>query len=366
VVELEDNKIILAHDSLTQFGGAERVLLSLVDLFPNSSLYTLVAKPEVSKYFKDTKIYTSFIQKFFWLLPDFRYTIPFIPLACKLLKTRDGKIILSSSSSFIKVISKPKGGVHINYCHTPTRFLWINKDYLKQEANIFQQIVLKPILNWLKKWDYAAAQKVDFFIANSKEVQNRIKQFYNRDSEVIYPGVDTNFWHKTKESGNYFLLAGRLHAHKNNELIIKVCNELNLNLHVVGTGRDEENLKKLAGPTITFLGRLNDEALRDEYSGTLAYFFPQLEDFGLMPLEAASCGTPTIALGKGGALETIIDGETGFLFNEATTEAVKQAIGRFNNNSLDSQKIVNHAREFSVDVFKQRILAFIKAHENIS
>lgn len=366
MIDTEDNKVILAHDSLTQFGGAERVLLSLVDLFPNSSLYTLVAKPEVAKYFKGTKIYTSFIQKFFWILPDFRYTIPFIPLACRLLKVNQGKIILSSSSSFIKAINKPNGGVHINYCHTPTRFLWINKDYLKQEANIFQQIVLKPILNWLKKWDYNAAQKVDFFIANSKEVQNRIKQFYNRESEVIYPGVDTIFWHKTKETGNYFFLAGRLHAHKNNELIMKVCNELNLNLHVVGTGRDEENLKKLAGPTIKFLGRLNDEALRDEYSGALAYFFPQLEDFGLMPLEAASCGTPTIALGKGGALETIIDSETGFLFSEPTVDAVKDAIERFNQNPLDKQKVIDHAGKFSVEVFKQKISAFLKAHENIS
>ncbi len=363
---LEDNKIILAHDSLTQFGGAERVLLSLVELFPTADLYTLAAKPEIAKYFKGTKIYTSFIQKFLGILPDFRYSIPFIPLACKFLKIPEGKILLSSSSSFIKAINKPKNGLHINYCHTPTRFLWINQDYLKQEANIFQQIVLKPILNRLKKWDYRAAQKVDFFIANSKEVQDRIKKFYHRDSELIYPGVDTKFWHKTQVTSDYFLLAGRLHAHKNNELIIKVCNELNLPLHVVGSGRDEENLKKIAGPNVRFLGRLSDEELRDQYSGALAYFFPQLEDFGLMPLEAASCGTPTIALGMGGALETIIDGQTGFLFSEATVDSVKQALDKFKLNPLSVEKIIAHAQEFSVEMFKNKILDFIKRHENIS
>lgn len=353
------NKITLAHDWFTQFGGAERVFVALHEMYPESLVYTLAYDKKLAKYFPGFVFKTSFLQFFYKIVPSLQYLFLLIPLAVKSLKKPDSKILLSSSSSYIKGLRVKTRTVHINYCHTPTRFLWTEPGYVEEEVPFFFRTIMKLYLKGLKKWDLAAAKKVDFFIANSKEVQKRIKEFYFRDSEIIYPFVDVDFWKKTREKENYFLIAGRLQAHKNNELIVKIFTKLNKPLHVVGTGRQEEYLKSIAGPNINFFGRLSDEELREQYSGALAFIYPQFEDFGIMPLEAASCGTATIGWAKGGSLETIIPGITGELFEKQNEEELINIIQRWDSSKYSEVNLFSHAKKFNKQRFKAEIENFI-------
>jgi glycosyltransferase involved in cell wall biosynthesis len=353
-------KIILGHDSFTQLGGAERVFSAIRKIYPNSPVRTLVIDKRLQAYVEGWNIKSSWLQGLYNLHPRLQYFLPFIPMALCTLRTGGCNLLVTSSSGFIKAIRAPKGAVHVNYCHTPTRFLWIDPEkYLKQEVPIFLRPFMHAYLQWLKRWDLRAARRVDYFVANSVEVQKRIKKFYNRESVVITPFVDVNFWKNTRPKGDYFLIAGRLQAHKGNELIIEIFNELGLPLHVVGTGRQEKFLRSIAKPNITFLGRLSDEALRNEYSGALGYLYPQFEDFGLMPLEAAACGTATLGLAKGGSLETIIPGQTGELFSTQERESIKAQILNWKPEKYTSAALRSHAENFSEEVFRQRLTDFI-------
>ncbi len=359
--------IILAHDSFTQLGGAEKVVDTLHEMFSESPIFTLVMDKKLKEKYIDWDIRTSWLQDVYNLYPHFQFLLPLIPIAIHSLnlevkfKAPDGEmsVLFSSSSGFIKAIKKPKNSVHINYCHTPTRFLWTDTNYVNQEVPEVLRPLAKIYLSWMKKWDYKKAQKVDFFIANSAEVKKRMKKYYNKDSVVIYPGVDTQFWKPTKQKGDYFLLAGRLQSHKKNDLIVEIFNELGLPLHVVGTGRQEGYLKSIAKSNVTFLGRISDNNLRDEYSGALAYVFPQIEDFGLMPLEAASCGTATIGIAAGGSLETILPGQTGELFESYDKEKIKQIILSWQPQKYKTDIMHVHAEKFSKQKFEIRILEFI-------
>ncbi|HVY67854.1 MAG TPA: glycosyltransferase, partial [Patescibacteria group bacterium] len=307
-------RIALAHDSFTQLGGAERVLEALHELFPDAPVFTLAFDPQFRQRYRSWNIQTSGLQPLFLAWPHLGHWLPLIPWAVDSLNFGLYDVVISSSSGFIKNIAVPEGCRHIDYCHTPMRFLWTEPDYVRQEVPLPLRPFARLLLQRLKDWDLRGARRVTEFIANSREVQSRISRYYGRDSVVVYPFVDTDFWHPSRSKKDYFLLAGRLQAHKNNEIIIRVFSELGLPLRVAGTGRQEKYLRGIAGPNISFLGRISDEQLRDEYSGALAYLYPQLEDFGLMPLEAAACGTPTLAYGRGGALETIAAGVTGEFF----------------------------------------------------
>jgi glycosyltransferase involved in cell wall biosynthesis len=354
-------EVVLAHDSFTQSGGAERVLGVLHELYPQAPIYTLMALPDIAP--RDiSKIHTSFIQYLYKLWPRFQHLLPFIPLALAMQKVEACDVLLSSSSSFIKGIRKPKGAVHINYCHTPTRFLWQDSDYVRQEVPKLLLPFAQAFLWWFKHWDLRAARRVDYFLANSTEVQKRIQDTYGRESVICYPPINTEFWKPTRPKGNYFLLAGRLIAHKNSEVVIQAANELGVSLHVVGTGRHEAALKAVASSNITFLGKLNDADLRDEYSSALALVYPQFEDFGMMPIEAASCGTPTLALAAGGSLETVIPGRTGELFAAATVEQVKKAMHAFDPQKYNTSVLIEYASKFSIDRFRKEITDFVNSH----
>jgi glycosyltransferase involved in cell wall biosynthesis len=356
-------KIAIAHDSFTQMGRAERVLDALHEMFPQAPVFTLVFDPKFKEKYQDWNIITSKIQPLYSALGSLQYCLPLIPYGVDSLDFSGYDIILSSSSGFIKNLRKPKNAIHINYCHTPTRFLWIDINYVKQEVTWWQRPVVKIILQQMKKWDLAGAGRVTKFIANSKEVQTRISEVYKKESEVIYPFIDTEFWKPVSslpKNENYFLLAGRLQPYKNLEAIIKLFNELGLPLHVVGTGRQEKYLKFIAKPNIVFLGHVSDEQLRDEYTGALAYIYPQKEDFGLMPLEAAACGTPTIALGEGGALETILPGKTGEFY--ANINELNSLILSFNKAKYTQADLVNQALKFSKQEFKKNILNILNQY----
>jgi glycosyltransferase involved in cell wall biosynthesis len=376
--------IVLAHDSFTQLGGAEKVMDAIHDVFPDAPVYTTVLDKKYTDTYHGWDIRTSWLQNIYNLYPNFKQLLPLIPWAVSSISVRENAgVLLSSSAAFIKGIKKPNHSVHINYCHTPTRFLWSDRNYVTQEVPFLLRPFAKLFLGWMIKWDSRAAKRVDYFIANSKEVQTRIKKYYNRDSVVIYPGIDTNFWHPVQFSPlsiggvpasgggggikkDYFLIAGRLQPHKQNDLIIEVFNDLNIPLHVVGSGRQLDYLKSLAKPNITFLGRVSNEVLREEYTGARGLLYPQLEDFGLMPLEAAGCGTATIALGQGGSLETVIPGITGELFNPGDKEKIKQEIKQIILNWDPEKYKINtlrqHAENFSKEKFKQEILKIVVPH----
>ncbi len=367
-----NSKVTLAHDSFTQFGGAERVAEALHSLYPESPMLTLAVDKQYEAGLLGWNIQTSILQYFYFLMPRMQYWLPLIPLAVFLLRAKS-PILLSSSSSFIRNIRIKKGTIHINYCHTPARFLWTEDGYAMTELPWLLKSfypVLKIFLQWMKRWDYRAAQRVTYFIANSKEVQRRIKLFYKRDSIVIPSFVDTSFWHKTIAKQQYFLIAGRLHAHKNNELIVRIFNELGLTLHVVGTGRQESFLRSIAKSNISFFGKVSDQDLRDQYSGAVGFIYPQLEDFGMMPLEAAACGTATLGLAQGGSLETIRPGVTGELFSKPEYDLVREAIKKWDHGKYSEQNLITHANNFSKVVFSQKVRNFVKevsqntTHEN--
>ena len=383
-------RIALAHDSFTQMGGAERVVDALHELFPDAPVFTLVFDPKFNQKYKGWDIQTSRLQALYLALGKLQYLLPLIPWGVDSLNLELYDIVISSSSSWIKNIRVPKNCIHINYCHTPTRFLWSDSDYLKQEVAWWQRPFVKLILRRMKDWDLKGSRRVTKFLANSKEVQSRIKKYYNRDSEVVYPFVDMEFWtpaiynRHREESGalagrrgdlskekiasdalamtnsrGYFLLAGRLQPYKKLDLIIEIFNELNLPLHVVGTGRHEQYLKSVAKPNIKFFGRVSDEQLREQYQGAKALIFPQIEDLGLMPLEAAACGTPTLAYGQGGALETIIAGQTGEFFSDYNKEKIKQIILSWNSEKYTSDALRSQSEKFSKEKFKESILKVI-------
>lgn len=362
---IQKDKVILAHDSFTQFGGAERVVKAIMEAYPDSPVYTIATDPKVLEHFSNRKFFTSLIQYAYNLKPKLQLWFWAVPFALYFLKLDDTQIMLSSSSVYAKGFKKPKGSLHIDYCHTPTRFLWNDNIYALQEVPIILRPLAKLYFWWMRKWDLWAVRNVDFFVANSKEVQQRIKNYYNRDSEVIYPFVDVNYWKPSAPKSDYYLIAGRITPYKDYDLIINIFNETGAKLHVVGTGRYLDYLKSIAGPTIQFFGKVSDDELRNQYSGAKAFIYPQVEDFGLMPLEAASCGTPTIALAKAGSLETVVPEQNGLLLTQFNQETLLNAIEKLNQQPIAPELMLAHAQKFSKEVFVSNLNNFIekKYHE---
>jgi glycosyltransferase involved in cell wall biosynthesis len=355
------SQIALAHDSLTQYGGAERVFEAVHEMFPESDAYTLVKDSGMDSHLSGWKIITSPLQGLYSLYPHYTHLFALIPIVLKIWKPIPVKILLTSSSSFIKALIKPEGAIHIDYCHTPTRFLWMDPEHAYQEIPAVLHPLAKAYFSWMKKWDLRAAKNVDFFIANSKEVQKRIKNIYKRESEIIYPFVNTDFWEPTQSKQDYFLIAGRLQYAKGLKTVIEVFNDLGLPLHVVGTGRFERQLKSMAKGNIKFLGRASDEVLRDEYSGARGFIYPQFEDFGIMPLEAAGCGTATIGLAKGGSLETIIPNQTGELLEIINAQTLKTAVLNWDETNYSQETLIQHSKQFNKENFQQKLLAFVES-----
>jgi len=352
-------KIALAHDSFTQMGGAERVAAALHELFPESVVYTTVVDERLRSGLKGWRIHTSLMQGLYSFYPHFQRLFPFIPIAFALAAPVEADVLISSSSSYAKGLKLRPQTTHISYCHTPTRFLWLDASHAEQEIHPVLRPLARAYFRWLRRWDLKHARRVNYFIANSLEVQKRIKNCYSKDSTIIHPFVDTVFWQATRPKQDYFLIAGRLQRAKNHDIVVKVFNKNGLPLHVVGSGRYEKYLRSIAGPNVKFLGRLDDAGLRDEYSGARGFIYPQLEDFGMMPLEAAACGTATIALARGGSLETVIPDVTGKLIDPMDKFALSQAVAEWNPAAYDTNQLRAQAQRFSKEQFKSKIGEFI-------
>ena len=361
-------KVALVHDYLNQMGGAERVVMAFHQMFPDAPIYTSIYDPQrVDPAFQEMDIRTSFMQKFPLVTRHHQPYLPFYPFAMESLDLRDFELVLSSSSAFGKgVITRP-GTMHICYCHTPMRWCWNYREYVEREQlGGMARRVLPLLITGLRVWDQVSAMRVDHFIANSPVVAERIQKYYRRDAVVIPPPVEVSrfSFDPDIEVEDYFLIISRLIPYKRIDLAIEACNRLRLPLVIIGDGRDLERLKRLAGPTIRFLGRLSDQEVLHYYARCRALLFPGEEDFGITPLEAQACGRPVIAYGSGGALASVVEGITGVFFYEQTVDSLATALASFDERRYEPETIRSHALEFDMPRFRRRILQFIEAKMN--
>lgn len=358
-------RIAIVHDYLNQYGGAERVLESLCEIFPDAPIYTLFYDEEKTfGRFKGKKIITSFLNfttlpfMHKWVINRHRLFIPLMPIAVSLMSVSDDhSVVLSSTAGFGKGIGVAKNTIHISYCHTPLRYAWEYYKYFNWPA--YLKMLSAPAFWYLRKWDNWVGQKPQKMIANSKYIAEKIKNYYKRSASVIYPPVDTEkfFIKNAVKKGDYFLAVGRLIHYKRFDLIIQAFNKLNLPLLIIGSGPELENLKKIAKSSkIEFLTSITDEQLVILYNGAQALIFPQVEDFGLVAAEAQACGTPVIALNQGGGKEIVSDGKTGILFNNQNIDELIMAVKRAQIEQFDPKTIRESALRFSKNKFKKVML----------
>lgn len=355
-------KLALVHDHLNQLGGAERVLKAFCEMYKESPVHTLIYNADNTQHlFDDYKIIQSFISRFPFAQKKFRWYLPMMVPATESYDLSGFDVVLSDSSGLAKgVITSPRT-LHVCYCHTPTRYLWSDHNEIidKLERRWLVRRLSQLYRSYLRMWDRLAADRVDFFIANSKFVAHRIKKYYNKESVVINPPVDTSKFCISKEIGDYFLIISRLRPYKKVDVAIQAFNKLGLPLYIIGEGEDYDRLKSMAGPHIKFLGFVPDEEVAKYLSRCRAFIHPQEEDFGITPIEAMASGRPVIAYGAGGALETVVSGKTGVLFDEQSWEALADTVIHFNQDEFNPEEIRKHAQQFSVEQFKQRISNFI-------
>jgi len=350
-------KIALVHDYLSQDGGAERVLKAFAEIWPEAPIFVLFHDKKKISYFNEDRIQQSFFNYLPFNKKFFQWYLPLMPLATEKHNLHNFDVVLTSTSSFAKgVLTRPET-LHISYCHTPPRFLWTDTheymDHIKHR--IIVKAFLPRLIHKLRMWDKMSVDRVDHFVANSYTVQKRINKYYRRDSEVIHPPVDVNKFKITTQIGDYFLAGGRLVGYKRLDIVIKAFNRLQWPLKVFGSGPELSNLKKIAKNNIEFLDRISEATKIKLLSKAKAFIHPQLEDFGITPLESMACGRPVIAYGAGGATETIINNKTGIFFNKQTTEHLIGALINFNAYSWDSQYIQDQSRNFDNHKFKQKI-----------
>lgn len=358
-------KLAIVCDWLVSRGGAERVIQTISDMFPHAPVYTSIYDPRMLPEFSERDIKTSFIQKFPLSKRKHYLYLPFMPYVFEQFDLSEYDIVISSSHSCAKgIITKP-GTLHVCYCHSPMRYAWDScHTYFEQYGipKTFRSRA-KKLLHELRMWDKLSAERVDFFIANSQHVKKRIWKYYRKNADIIYPPVETEKFSLARSSGcegRYFLAIGRLTPYKRFDLLVDTFNYLKLPLVIVGTGREETRLKKQASRFITFLGNVSDENLAEIYQKATALVFPQVEDFGIIPLEAMSCGKPVIAFGEGGALETVIPGKTGLFFEKQNLGSLKKTILEFGALKWDRGQIRKHAQKFDRKVFESSLNQFIE------
>ena len=380
-------KVALVYDRVNKWGGAERVLLALHELFPKAPLYTSVYHPQKAEWAKVFDVRTSFLQKFPKASSRHEAYALLMPFAFENFSFDEYDLVISVTSDAAKGIVTKSETKHICYCLTPTRYLWSGyDDYF---CNPFFKFLSLPAVFYLRRWDKVVSKKPDYFIAISKEVQKRIKKYYNRESKIIYPPLTFNMRGPAKSfppasapshirsattsvravgslstfvtpQSNYFLIVSRLVPYKKIDIAIKAFNKLKFPLKIIGTGSKEKKLKSMAGPNIEFLGNLTDNQVVEYYRNCVALIFPSFEDLGLTILEAQSFGKPVLAFRGGGALETVIKGKTGDFFYPQTEKALFNKLKTFKPLKYRPEDCIEQANKFSKERFKDNLLSFIK------
>lgn len=356
------SRIAVFHDNFAQMGGAEKVAEEIYALLPGAMLHSTLAVPEIlSAKLREAKIKTSWMQHLPALKRHFRHYFLFYPLAVETVDLSGYDLIVSSCFGYAKGLRKRRDAIHVCYCHTPMRWVWRYDDYSERAGfGRLTRKLLPILLAGLKRWDLRASRRPDYFIANSHVVAARIKKLYGRDSVVIPPPIDVSRFQPEATQEDYYLVLSRLVPYKRIDLAIEACTRLNRRLLIVGDGPDRARLEKLAGPSISFLGRQPDEAVARYAARCRALLFPGEEDFGMTPLEVNAAGRPAIAFRAGGALETVVEGVTGLFFNQPTTASLARAIEDFELSSWDSVVLRAHACKFDRAIFANRLLEFLR------
>ena len=356
------SRIAVFHDNFAQMGGAEKVAEEIYNLLPDANLHSTVSVPEVlSAGLKQTKIKTSWMQYLPGLRRHFRHYFLLYPFAVESVDLSSYDLTVSSCFGYAKGIRTRKDAIHVCYCHTPMRWVWRYENYSERAA--FGPLVrrlLPLLLSLLKRWDLRAARRPDYFIANSQAVAKRIKSFYGRDSVVIHPPIDVSRFQPDAVQEDYYLVLSRLVPYKRIDLAVEACTKMNRRLLVIGDGPDRARLEKIAGPSISFLGRQSDKAVARYAARCQALLFPGEEDFGMTPLEVNAAGRPVIAFRAGGALETVVEGRTGIFFDQPEAESLIKAIENFESCSWNAQELRAHAAEFDRAVFANRLITYLQ------
>ncbi len=359
-------KVAIVCDWLVTYAGAERVLEQILNIYPDADIFCLIDfLPEGQRAFiKNKKTNASFIQNLPGAKKHYRSYLPLMPIAIEQLDVTGYDVVISSSHCVAKGILTGPNQVHISYVHSPIRYAWdLTHQYL-DESNLrhgIKGMIAKVILHYMRLWDTRTANGVDYFIANSKFIAKRIKKVYGRDADVIYPPVDVEAFDYCEEKEDYYLTASRLVPYKKVKLVVEAFNEMpDKKLVVIGDGPDFEKIKSIAKENILMMGYQPFSVLKEKMQHAKAFVFAAEEDFGITPVEAQACGTPVIAYGRGGALETIVENRTGVFFEEQTKESIIQALDKFiHNDQITSRKCCDNAKEFSVDRFRKEFQEYV-------
>ena len=378
---LYDNlRVAIVHDFLVQFGGAERVLAVLSEMFPEAPIYTLLYDKEKMKdKLANRDIRISYLQKFpKFLRKRYQWLLPFFMVAPETFDLREFDLVISSTGAWSKGIVARLNTIHISYLHSPMRFVW------EVKHNYARCFLSKLLFSYIRMWDKLAAQRPDYLIANSCYTQERIKKYYRRESAVIYPPAfsekseirnpksetnpnfqNSNFKIDSKlkiQNSKFFLIVSRLSPYKKVDLAVEAFNKLGLPLVIIGEGKQEKYLKKIAKDNIKILGFVEDNKLTEYYQNARAFIFPADDDFGMTMVEAMSYGVPVVAYKKGGALEIVKEGKTGEFFDAQTPEVLADGVRRFMEKESNYKKedMVNKAREFSAERFKREVEDFLQ------
>jgi glycosyltransferase involved in cell wall biosynthesis len=365
MAERPARRLAIVHDWLTGMRGGEKVLEAVCEVFPDADLFTLLhVRGSVSPTIERHRITTSFIQHLPFASRRYRHYLPLFPAAVERLNLDGYDAVLSISHCAVKSVLVPDPRRHVCYCLTPMRYAWDQFDayFGPQRVGRIGSAVLRPVLSRLARWDAATSGRAGRYVAISHYVAGRIATYYNRQADVVYPPVDTTFFTPANESrGTHALVVSALVPYKRVDLAIEACRTAGVALRIVGDGPELARLRRLAGSSATFLGRLSDEDIRREYRQAGAVLLPGVEDFGIVPLEAQACGTPVVALADGGALETVVDGVTGILVRDGRADMFGEAVRLTVTREFDRDTIRRHAERFGRERFAAEIRAMVDA-----
>ncbi|HET7101041.1 MAG TPA: glycosyltransferase [Terriglobia bacterium] len=369
VGSLERLRVAVVQFWLSGYGGSEKVLEAIGEIFPQADFYALVVVDGgIPPSLRGRKWTTSFVDRLPGAKRWYRHFLPLFPLALEQFDLSGYDLVISSESGPAKGVITPPGACHICYCHSPMRYVWDMYHEYRKGMNPLARAAFSLTAHYARLWDVTTAARVDHFVANSRYVSGRIWKYYRRGSTVIHPPVDVSAGYLAGRTDDYYLVVSRMVPYKRVDLAIEACNRLGRRLRVVGSGPEENRLRRLAGPTIEFAGKLDEPRLRECYARSRALLFPAEEDFGIVPVEAQSFGRPVIAYGRGGALETVIGFEeggdpraaSGIFFDQQTAESLAAAIGRFEEieREFSPEFIRAGAQRFSLERFKQEFMSF--------
>lgn len=360
-------KICFVHDWLTTYGGAELVLKTMLEIWPGTPIYTLIydERGNCRDIIRANEVKGSFINKLPFAKSKHRSYLPLMPLAIEQFNLSEYDLIISDSHAVAKGVITGPDQLHISYVHTPIRYAWdLQHQYLAQAGldKGIKSFFARSLLHYIRLWDMRTACGVDDYVVNSQFIARRIKKLYKRESTVIYPPVEIDRFSLMEEKDDFYLTVSRLVPYKKVDVIIQAFNEMpDRKLVVIGDGPALKSLKKLASRNIEFLGFQDNQALASTMQRAKALIYAAEEDFGIVPVEAQACGTPVIAYGKGGVLETVIEGETGYFFQEQNAPSLVQAVETFEQkDKLDCRKIQKNTKRFSKDRFMKEMKAFVE------